>query len=164
MNLFGGLFEPGLDHRGDLLDGKILILVFVVENPALALGDDLLAKFLGRQFVAPVAEGAFGELLNVAFVHERDDRALVFDGVLDRPAHQSFGARGRNWLDADAGIFANFFLGAFEHFVVQEVDQLFHFGRAGLPLDSRVDVFRVFAEDHHVHALGIRYGRRNAWK
>ena len=89
---------------------------------------------------------------------------LIFDRVLDRAADEALGAGGRHGLDADAGIFANFFRRAGEHFVVEEIDQLFCFRSAGAPFDSRVHVFGVFAEDHHVHALGIRHGRRHAVK
>ena len=87
---------------------------------------------------------------------------LIFDGVLDGAADEALGARGRHGLDADAGIFADFFRRTGEHFVVEEVDQLFCFGSAGAPFDSRVHVFGIFAKDDHVHALGIRDGRRHA--
>ncbi len=43
--------------------------VEIVDDPALALGHDLVAKFLRRQFIAPLAEGAFRELLDIALVH-----------------------------------------------------------------------------------------------
>ncbi len=55
-----------------------------------------------------------------------------------------------------------FFRGALEHFVVQEIDEFFHFRRAGAPFDSGVHVFGVLAEDHDVHALGIAHGRGHA--
>ena len=55
-----------------------------------------------------------------------------------------------------------FFVAPDEHFVVEEVDQLFRFGSAGAPFDSRVHVFGIFAKDDHVHALRIRHGRRHA--
>ena len=87
---------------------------------------------------------------------------VIFDRVLDGAAHEPLGACGRHGLDADAGIFADFLRRAGEHFVVEEVDQLFSFGSAGAPFDSRVHVFGVFAKDDHVHALGIRDGRGHA--
>ena len=63
------LLQARLDHRGVLLDGELRIAVAIVDDPALALGDDFIAEFVPRQFVAPVAERAFGELHDVALVH-----------------------------------------------------------------------------------------------
>ncbi len=84
--------------------------------------------------------------------------------MLDRAPHQPLGARGRNRLDAHAGVLANPLRGALHHLVIQKVDQLLHFRRAGFPFDPGVHVFGIFAEDHHVHALGILHGRRNAFE
>ena len=77
--------HAGLDQFGVLRDGEIWILVFVVEDPALALGDDLVAKFFGGEFVSPLAEGAFGKLLNVSFVNQGDAFAAGFEGDAESP-------------------------------------------------------------------------------
>ena len=150
--------EPRLDHFSDLLVGEFLVLVFVIENPAFALGDNLLAEFGDCKVVSPIAERAFREFLDVAFVDEGDDRAMIFNGVLDRTPDEALRSGGRHGLDADAGIFPDFLRGTFQHFVVQKINQLLYFRRAGTPLDSRVDVFCVLAEDDYVHALRIRDG------
>ena len=153
---------PGSISFGILRDGQIRILVFVVENPALALGDDLVAEFFGGEFVSPLAERAFGELLDVAFVHERDGLASVLERVLDGHADQALGSGHRDRLDADAGVEANLLLAALEHVFVEELDQAGAVGSSLLPLDAGVNVFGVFAEDDDVHALGMLHRRRHA--
>ena len=66
--------------------------------PGVGLGRELLL----REGVAPVPEGALGELHDVALVDEGEALALVGDGVLDRGAHEPLGALARDRLDADA--------------------------------------------------------------
>ena len=72
------VFQSGFDQRGILFDAQIRVLVFVVDDPTLALGDDLVAELFRRKFVSPLAKCAFGELLNVAFVHQRDALKAIF--------------------------------------------------------------------------------------
>ena len=55
-------------------------------------GVDLLGEFAFGQGVAPVAEGALGELHDVALVHQRQALALVGDGVLEGGSDQALGA------------------------------------------------------------------------
>src|SRR5690606_40850963 len=70
----------------------------------LALGDHVpraaieldRAELLARDLVAEVAEGAFGELHDVALVHQRHRLAAVGDGVLDRGLDQALGALPRS--------------------------------------------------------------------
>jgi hypothetical protein len=49
---------------------RLGLALLVAEDPALALGDDLAAELPRGELVAPVAEGALGELHDVALVHE----------------------------------------------------------------------------------------------
>jgi hypothetical protein len=115
------------------------------------------AELLLRHFVAPVAEGALGELLDVALVHDGHRLAVVVDGVLDGGAHQARGALARHRLDADAGgVREADLLDA--HLVLQELDELLAVVGFGGPFDAGVDVFRVLAEDHHVDLLGFFSG------
>src|SRR5208282_3833121 len=65
-------------------------------------------------------------------------------------------------FDADAGIEADLLLAAFQHVFVQEFNQPSGVGRALLPFDAGVNVFRIFAEDDNVHALRMLHGRRHA--
>ncbi len=76
--IIGREFQARFDLVGILLDGEIRILVFVVDDPALTLGDDLVAELLGGDFVSPLAECAFGEFLDVAFVDQRDRSCSYF--------------------------------------------------------------------------------------
>ena len=104
--------EAGLDQRGILFDGDAGVGIDVAEDPALALGHGLVAELLGGNFVAPLAEGALGELLDVALVHQGDGLAAGLERVADGIAHQALGAEDRDRLDADAGIAADLFLAA----------------------------------------------------
>ncbi len=103
-----------------------------------------LRNSCGGEFVSPLAERAFGELLNVAFVHERDRLALVFERVLDGHADQALGAGDGDRLDADAGVEADLLLAAFQHVFVEEFDEAGGFGRALLPTRCRRKRLRCF--------------------
>ena len=48
------------------------------------------------------------------------------------------------------------------HFVAEEFQQLDCGGAVGFPFDAGVDVFRVFAKDHHVGFLGMHDRARHA--
>ena len=79
-----------------------------VGNPAPGPAVDLdRAEELLRDLVAPVAEGALGELHDVALVHQRDALALVRDRVADRAVHQPLGAQIADRLEADADLHAD---------------------------------------------------------
>jgi hypothetical protein len=94
-------------------------------------------------------------------VHERQRLAVVVDRVLDGLAHEAVRPFSRHGLDADRrGLGEADLLDA--HLLHEEVDDLLGVGGLGLPLDARVDVFRVLAEDHHVDLLGLLDRRRDA--
>ncbi len=122
----------------------------------LVLGDDPIAELGLRQLVAPVAEGPFGELHDVALMHDGDELAVVGQRVLNRHPHEALGARLRHGLDADAGIRRD----TLPHLLGQELDDALGLRRALGKLDARVDVFGVLAEDDDVHPLGVRDRRR----
>ena len=90
-------------------------------------------------------------------MHERDTRAIVLDGVLDRGADQTLGTRLRNRLDADSGVLTD---GPAEA-LLQQRDELVGLGCSLFELEARVDVFGVLAEDHHVDGLGALHRRRH---
>ena len=96
--------ESRLDQRGIVLDADVGVGVDIAQDPAFALGHGVLAELLGRHFVAPLAERAFGELLDVALVHQRHGLASRLERMLDGIAHQPLGAEDRNRLDAHAGV------------------------------------------------------------
>ena len=120
------------------------------------------AEFFLGYFVAPVAERALSEFLNVALVHQGYDAPLILYGVNDGCAHQALGASRGDRLDAHARIPANLLRTARQHVVVQKLQELFHFRRARFPFDPGVHVFGIFTVDHDVHALGMPHRRRHA--
>src|SRR5580698_621679 len=154
--------HAGLYQLGVLFNGQAWIAVEVVDDPAFALGDHLLAEFLRRQFVAPLAERAFGELLNVPLVNERDRLPAILQRVLDGHPDQALGAGNRDRLDTDTRIFADALVGAGQHLVVDEIDQLSGLRGPLLPFDSRVNVFGILAENHKIHPLRMLHWRRDA--
>ncbi len=89
--VFLGELQAGFDEVGVLFDVRLGFLSLLSMNPALALGDDLAPELLRGNVVSPLAERAFGELLNVALVDERDRLAVIFESMLDRHAHQALG-------------------------------------------------------------------------
>ena len=108
-------------------------------------------EFFLRHIVAVLAECALGELHDVALVHKGHARKVLGEGVADGGADKALGAFFGHGLDAHGG--GGVHIGS--QFVAQEGDELGGFGRPGLVFDARVDVFGVFAEDDHVHALGM---------
>src|SRR5258708_11073277 len=81
--------------------------------------------------------------------------------MLDRHTHQPLGPRDGYRLDADAGVFADVLLGPGECVVVEEVNAGVDVRGALFPLNARVDVFGILAEDHHVELLRMFYRRRH---
>ena len=145
------------------------------------------AEELLRDLVAPVAEAAFGELHDVALVHERDALALVLDRVADRAVHEPLGAEVADRLEADADLrpatsrfgapiasscFCHssafsfvpkrIFSNSLGNSLREEVEHLLRFRRAAGVLDAGVDVLGVLAEDHHVDLLRMLHRRRHA--
>src|SRR5690606_35803748 len=151
---------PGLDEARVLFDGEVRLLLDVAEDPRFALGDDLVPELAGRERVSPVAEGALGELHDVALVNERHALSPVRERVLDRRADEPLRSFLRDGLDADSGRLREADL-LHAHFLLQELDDTLHFGRARGPLDARVDVLRVLAEDHHVDVPGPLHRARD---
>ena len=159
-----GLLESRLNQRRVLLQGERRILVEVVDNPALAFGDRLRAELFARQVIAPIAERALRELLDVALVHQRHALALVPQRVPDGPPHQPLRSRRGNRLDAHAGVPANLLFPILQHLVIQEFKQLLRFRRAGFPFDPDVDIFGILPEDEYIHFFRLAHRRRHARK
>ncbi len=127
----------------------------IAQNPALALGDGLIAELLHRDFVAPFAESALSELLDVALVHQGDGLASCFERGADGVAYQALGAKDGDRLDAHSGVIADLLLAALEQVVVEEVDETGGVRAALLELDARIHILGVFAEDDDVQLLGM---------
>src|SRR5262249_54582672 len=152
---------PRIDLARVVLDGDRRVPLAIAEDPALALGDDAVAVVAGREGVTPVAEGALGELHDVALVDERDAPAAVAERVLDRGARQPLGPLPADRLHPDATRLGEADL-LDAHLALQEVDELPRLGALRGPLDAGVDVLRVLAEDHHVDLLGMPHRARHA--
>ena len=81
---------------------------------------------------------------------------------LNRHAHQALGSGHRHRLDAHAGVQPDLLLAALQHVLVEKLDQPCALRSSLFPLDARVHILRVLAEDHDVHALGMFHRRRHA--
>src|SRR5207249_5627087 len=57
---------------------------------------------------------------------------------------------------------SNLLLTVFQHFVVQEFEELFRFRGAGFPLDAAVNVFGILAKYENVHFFRLANRRRYA--
>src|SRR5215469_17133621 len=112
------------NQLGVLFDSEAGILVFVVDDPALALGDHLIPKFLRGQLVSPLAEGTLSELLDIALMNNRYRFAMVLERIVDRHANQALGPCNRNRLDADTRVLPDSLVGADQHLFVQKLDEL----------------------------------------
>ena len=161
--VFGGARQDLLQERvaDAVLDDDRAAGLGIPELAPGALVDERRTVFALSELVAPVAERAFGELLDVALVNERHRLAVVVDRVLDRRADEALGAFERDGLDADRGSLgeADFL---YPHLAEEERLYLLDFGRPVHPFDTGVDVFGIFAEDHHVGKLGALNGGGNA--
>ena len=90
--------------QGDV--GDVVLHEQLVAGLAAAVvpADGHVGELLPDQLVAPVAEGALGELLDVALVDQGHARAAVVEGVLDGGPDQPLGAELGDRLDADARV------------------------------------------------------------
>ena len=155
--------EAGVDHLGVIFHAQVRVLLFVAQDPRLTLADDVIAKLALGQRVAPLLEGAFGVLHDVALVHEVHVLALVRQRPFDRRADQSLRAFHGNRLERDTGCIgkANLRILLGKVFLEQRFELLILF-RAVDKLDARVNIFRVLPEDDHIHVFRMLNGRRHA--
>src|SRR3989441_1259630 len=128
---------------------------------ALVPADRLVAELALGQRVAPLHEHPFRVLLDVPLVDEGHVLAIVLDGVANGGADEPLAALLGDRLDADGRGVREADL-VHLHLVLQELHDLLRLRRGLLPLDARVDVLGVLAEDHHVHLVGPLHGRRHA--
>jgi len=122
------------------------------------------AELTPGQLIGPVTECAFRVFHNVALVDNREALALMPHGVFERGAHQALGARPAHGLDPNAHgchrlVAKSNFLKCRGHFPLEELQQSQRFGAARLVINAGIDVFRVFAEDDHVHLLRVFHRR-----
>src|SRR5207248_8961647 len=111
----------------------------------------ILGKLVARQLVTPVAKGSLSELHDVSLVHQRHRFLPLLDRVLNSHGNETLRSELRHWLDAECGFLADLAL----ELLAQIGRELFRFGRARLPLDSGINVFRILAEDHDIDLLRL---------
>ena len=157
---FGSHLQSGLDRGGDGLDRACLVLVLGIQNPALALRNRLVPELGPRQLVAPVAEGALGELHDVALVNQSHRLVAVLDGITNAAPHQLLGSSNRHGLDAHAGIEPYLLVRfVFAQQLIDKLDQSFRLRGAFTPFDSSVYVFGVLTKDDDIHVLRMPHWR-----
>ena len=137
-----------------------------------------------RNLIAPIAERALGKFHDVALVHEGHAFAAVLDRIGNRAVDQAHAARATDRFDADS--YANFvafrcadffpevgrflsgpkanFIELRRKFFLEKIENLLRFTCASGVFDARINVFRVFAKDHHIHLLWMPDGRGDAFE
>src|SRR5207247_9451180 len=114
-----------------------------------------------RELISPVAKPTFGELLDIALVHQRHRLAPVVDGVLVRLADEALRALDGDRLDADRRRLGEADL-LHLHLAYEEINHLPRFGRLRRPLDACIDVIGVLAVDRPVALFRVLLRRRHA--
>ena len=157
--------------EGDVGDGVLddeagAGLAFGDLAPGAAVDLDRAELALG-EVVAPLHEGAFGILHDIALMDEGQRLALVGDGVLDGRTDEALGTRAGDRLDADAdrgGLLAaeTDLLKLLGEVGLDELEGLEGDLGTGFEVDAGVDVFGVLAEDDHVDLAGILHRGRHA--
>src|SRR5690606_4968500 len=143
-----------------VLHGDFATCLGVFEFAPWAAVNRLSAELITGQLVAPIAETAFCKLHDVALMDKRHGRTVVINGVLDSLAHEALRALTRYRLHANTRGFREADL-VDAQFILQEIDQLARIAAAGFEFNTCVDVFRVFAEDHHIGLLGLTHRGRH---
>ena len=114
-------------------------------------GIGFVAILLFGEFVAPVTEGPFRKLHDIALVDKGDALASVGNGVFDRGAYQSLGTFLGHRLQADTRRFRKTDLViALREVLLEQVQELRRVFRSPLKLDTAINVFGIFPEDHHI--------------
>ncbi len=96
-------------------------------------------------------------------MHQSDRGQVIIDGMLNRFAHQTTSSLLGDRFDTDTAalIKANFL---YAHFILQKANQLFRLGAIGLPLNTGVDILRVFTKDNHVGLFRMNHRTRHTFK
>src|ERR1700733_11778323 len=117
-------------------------------------GIDPIGEFTLGQGVGPGAERAFGELEDIALVHDGDALALVGERIFDRRAEQALGTLDRDVLDADAAGVGKADLGVvLRKVALQQFEKFPVVVGALLEFDAGIQVLGVLSEYHHIHLL-----------
>src|SRR5690606_9155932 len=120
----------------------------------------LAAVFAFSQGITPFLKLTFGIFHDVALVHQGNAFASLAHGIVDGSADEPFGAFDGNRLDADRGGFRGTNTLDAQPFNQESFDACI-FRRTGEVFNSGVDIFGVFAENHHIYFTRLFYRRRN---
>lgn len=121
------------------------------------------APYSRRATSYPSREAAFRELHDIALVNQRDALAAVLHGVINGGAHQALRAFTGNGLDAEAGALREaHLLHALREDAAHGVEKQFGVLGPFLEFDAGVNVFRILAENDHVHLFRSLHGSFNA--
>ena len=163
--VFVGPQQHLLQHRvGDhVFDDDLLAGLRILQFMPGAAVQRRSAELFAGTLVGPILEGTFGELHDVAFVHDRHRSAVLVDRVLQRLPHQALGALDGHRLDADTAMLREPDL-AHAHFILQEAQQFHGAFAVRRPLDAGIDVFGVLTKDHHVGKFRMQQWTRHAGK
>ena len=101
--VFGGTSDDLLQHGvgNDVLDDDVVAGLGVCQGAPRSTVKQFSSKLFLGQCIAPVAEPTFGELHDVAFVHQRHAGFVRVDGVLNSGANDSGRSFLRNGFDAN---------------------------------------------------------------
>ena len=146
-----------------ILNNDFFACFWILEFAPWATIDQFSAEFFLCQCICPITEATFGVLHDVTFVNDSHRWLVIVDRVLNCFAYQTLCTFDRNWFYADTRCFWEAdFLHA--HFVLQELDQFLDLIRALSKFNARIDIFRVFTEDHHVGFFWFTYWRWHAFE
>ncbi len=119
-------------------------------------GVHFVAEFALCHRVAPVAEGPFGELHDVAFMHQRHRAPSILQRVVDGRLHQALRSLSGDGFQAQPGTARKADLGkGFRLILFHPGQELLVVSGSFLKLYASVNVFGVFTEDDHVHVARL---------
>ncbi len=143
-----GIADAILDiKRFTILAGDENTLFLIQPGPELPLG----------KLIAPSIEAAFGELHDVALVHQGYTASLVLQSIGDRGPDQAFTALAAHRLYTQGAALGKAYL-LHSHFGGEEIQDLLDITAPGLPLDARIDVLGILPKHNHVDFLRMFYG------
>ena len=156
-----------LHHNLPLVHGigharaRRLLAQLLLQPVELAHGKGVFTELLLGHLVAPALEAPFGELHDIALVHQRHRRKMMLQRVLDGRTYQPFRPLHRYRLHAEGRGLGETHL-CHPHLVAQEGKELLGLWSALLPFDTGIDILGVLAENVHVDLLRLLDGRDHA--
>ena len=145
-------------NKQRILQKGISYTIFDNKTPVLYF----FAKFTFRHFVPPFLETAFGELHNVAFVHQCHRRQIIFECVQASCAYQPLRSFFRHRFYTKRRSFGKTYF-SHTHFIMQETVELVGFRCSGFPFDTCINIFRILTKYTHIYLLRFFHRRDYAF-